>query len=190
MQEQKSGVSNLKNLLFTILGIQALVISAIILLFIQIYQIRQNFGIFVGAPQDGLTLTGLESETQAPAFQLMDTNEHLVSLASFQGNEVLLVFTWTECIYCEQMYPYLQQFDEEDDEIQVIMISRGSQERTIQIREEQGFEFPVLFSDETILTDYAVPGTPFFYLIDKEGQISRSGVNNSLEQILAMVSEN
>lgn len=51
MQEQKSGVSNLKNLLFTILGIQALVISAIILLFIQIYQIRQNFGIFVGAPK-------------------------------------------------------------------------------------------------------------------------------------------
>ncbi|MBC7228470.1 MAG: hypothetical protein H5T61_14765, partial [Thermoflexales bacterium] len=56
-----------------------------------------------------------------------------------------------------------------------------------QVAQEQGFAFPVLAGNEEVLAAYRVPGTPFFYVLDGEGVIRRSGFAVREEEIEALV---
>jgi hypothetical protein len=56
--------------------------------------------------------------------------------------------------------------------------------------EEQSFAFPVLRTsgwDDPVMVEYAVPGTPFFYVVDGEGTIANADFANTLEQLKALV---
>ncbi|MBC8254987.1 MAG: hypothetical protein H8E35_13320 [Ardenticatenia bacterium] len=68
-----------------------------------------------------------------------------------------------------------------------MMISRGPVEENRQLVEEQGFDFPVLAWDDAVARDYQVPGTPFFYVIDREGMIANTGFAGTLEQLEVLV---
>ena len=88
------------------------------------------------------------------------------------------------------MYPHLIAFSENRPDIQVVMISQGSAEENQQLAQEQGFAFPVLPVsgwDDEVMVDYQVPGTPFFYVIDREGVITSKGFANTLEQVKELV---
>ena len=70
------------------------------------------------------------------------------------------------------------------------MISQGSVEENRQLVQDQGFAFPVLPAsgwDDTVMVDYQVPGTPFFYVIDEEGLVANADFANTLEQLKALV---
>jgi len=85
-----------------------------------------------------------------------------------------------------EMYPHLRAFSESQPDVQVVMISQGSTEENRQLAQMQGFAFPVLpvldWGDR-VMVDYQVPGTPFFYVIDRGGVIASRGFANTLEQL-------
>ena len=70
------------------------------------------------------------------------------------------------------------------------MISQSSVEENRQLVQDQGFAFPVLPAsgwDDPAMVEYAVPGTPFFYVIDEEGLVANADFANTLEQLKALV---
>jgi len=110
----------------------------------------------------------------------------MVSLDDFAGQRVLLAFSSPRCPACVEMYPHLKAFSEGREDVQVVMISRGSAEENRQLIEEGGFGFPVLTWDDEVARDYEIPGTPFFYVIDGGVSINK-GFANTLEQLEELV---
>ncbi|MQK95385.1 redoxin domain-containing protein, partial [Escherichia coli] len=99
----------------------------------------------------------------------------------------LLVFASPHCPACREMYPHLGAFARKHPEVAVVMVSLGSGEENRQVAEENGFAFPVVEGDEEVMAAYRVPGTPFFYVLDGEGVILRSGFAVREEEIEALV---
>jgi methylamine dehydrogenase accessory protein MauD len=171
------------------MGIVILLMIAIIGLFIRMNQLQSQ----VLAALAPLRIEvagqemGLEIGTEAPDFTLPDTAGRMVSLDDFAGRRVLLAFSSPRCPACREMYPHLKAFSEDREDVQVVMISLGSAEENRQLREKQGFGFPVLTWDDKVAQDYEVPGTPFFYVIDGEGVITSKGFANTLEQLKQLV---
>ena len=98
-----------------------------------------------------------------------------------------LVFSSTQCPACIEMYPHLGAFSEREEDVQVVMISRGSADENRQLVEERGFGFPVLTWDDGVARDYQVPGTPFSYVIDGQGMITNAGFAGTFEQLEGLV---
>ncbi len=121
----------------------------------------------------------------APAFALPDLQGKEVSLAQFRGKEVLLVFASTECGVCQKMFPYLGAFHQEHPEQTIVMVLKGGQQAREEVAKENGFDFPVLAWDDEVARAYKVPGTPWFFVVDEEGKVRRSGTANTLERITA-----
>ena len=56
----------------------------------------------------------------------------------------------------------------------------------------KSFAFPVLSAsgwDDPVMLEYAVPGTPFFYVIDEAGLIANADFATTLEQMEALVGD-
>jgi len=123
----------------------------------------------------------------APEFTLTDTEGRAVSLADFAGQRLLLVFASPHCPACREMYPHLKAFSENRPDIRVVMVSKGTAEENWRLVEEQGFGFPVLLWEDEVASEYRVPGTPFFYMVDGEGVIVNEGFAGSPEQLEALV---
>ncbi len=85
------------------------------------------------------------------------------------------------------MYPHLRAFAQKHPEMAVVMVSLGSGEENRGVAEEQGLTFPVVEGDERVMAAYGVPGTPYFYVLDGEGVIVRSGFAVKEEEIAALV---
>lgn len=175
-------------LLLMLMGIVILLMAAIISLFIRMNQLQQAVLEALTVPQVGAVEQemGLEIGVEAPDFSLSDTDGSAVSLRDFAGRRVLLVFASLQCPACVAMYPHVRAFSERREDVQVVMISRGSVEGNRQLAEEQGFDFPVLTWDDGVIRAYEVPGTPFCYVIE-EGVVVNKGFANTQEQLEALV---
>jgi len=176
-------------LLLMLMGVVILLMVAIVGLFICMNQLQREVLAALQPLQAMRGPQGLEIGTEAPAFTLPDTTGQMVSLADFAGRKVLLVFSSTQCPACIEMYPHLRAFSEREEDVQVVMISRGPVEENRQLVEEQGFDFPVLTWDDAVAQDYQVPGMPFFYVIDGEGAIANAGFAGTLEQLEALAAD-
>gem|GEM_PF-593511 len=196
--------ARLETLLMMLMGIVILLMVAIIGLFVRMNQVQKAV-LEVAAPlkavaraqaewfdqSAGVQLPkGLEIGTLAPAFTLTDTLGVSVSLADFAGQNVLLVFSSTHCQACSEMYPELGKFSAARKDVQVLMISIGTVQEAQQVMQSQDFTFPVLPVPDwghPIVREYQVSSVPFFYVIDGKGQVAKSGIANTQEQVAALV---
>jgi len=179
----------LEVLLLLLMGIVILLMVAIIGLFIRMNQLQSQVLAAMGSFQAGAIgqEMGLEVGTQAPDFTLPAVSGKMVSLDDFTGQKVLLAFSSTHCPACKEMYLHLKAFSESREDVQVVMVSRGSAEENRQLVEDQGFAFPVVAWEDAVAREYEVPGTPFFYVIDVERVIANADFANTLEQLEALV---
>lgn len=186
MTESKTDV-----LLLMLMGVVILLMAAIIGLFLRMNQLQRTvLRTLASSPSVASAEKGLGIGTEAPDLALPDSNGAMVSLRDFAGQKVLLVFSSTHCSACTEMYSPLRVFSEDRGDVQVVMISQGSTEENRQLVEEQGFAFPVLPTsgwDDPVMVEYAVPGTPFFYVVDEEGTIANANFANTLEQLKPLV---
>jgi peroxiredoxin len=148
------------------------------------------------ARQAGLSLTetrlnrqGLAPGVKAPAFTLPDLKGEKRSLASFLDKRVLLVFSDPNCGPCDALAPELVLVHQRhrEDNLRVVMISRGDPEANRAKALEHRFPFPVLLQKQwEISKDYAMFATPVGYLIDPSGEIAKP-VAVGRNAILALV---
>ena len=161
-------------------------------LFIRMNQLQNNIiALVLSQSLGGQSDVGLSIGTQAPDFALPDTNGRTITLQELPRNSwILLGFSSISCPVCTEMYPHLNKFSDERDDIQIALISKGTSSENQDLVDQQGFSFPVLILDESeeqVIQDYEVPGTPFFYLIDENGTIQDVGFANTKQHLQQMV---
>jgi peroxiredoxin len=122
-----------------------------------------------------LVRDGLEPGTIAPTFVLPDLDGTMRSLTDFRGRNVLLVFSDVDCGPCDLLAPDLVQIanSEQDNGVELVMISRGGQDENRRKTEEHGYPFPVLLQRSwEVSKQYGMFATPIAFLIDEEGVIA------------------
>lgn len=137
---------------------------------------------FLLLPRDGAQALQQEASAipvpvdfPAPEIELSDLDGNPVSLASYQG-QVVLVNNWaTWCPPCKAEMPVLQAFYEahKDQGFAIIAIEAGdSEEAVAQFVKDQKLSFPVWPDQKTIaLTAFRNQSLPSSYVIDREGQV-------------------
>ena len=118
---------------------------------------------------------GLAPGTEAPNFVLTDLDGKAHSLVDYRGKRVLLVFSDVDCGPCEYLSPGLVELAEKKErKVQVVMISRGDEERNREKAQAFGYQFPVLRQRSWEISKlYGMFATPIGYLIDKNGIIEK-----------------
>lgn len=175
--------TRLEILLLLLMGVVILLMVAIAGLFWRMNQLQGKVLATLVFLQMQVEPASLEAGTAAPAFSLPDTEGDIVSLASMAGRRVLLAFSSVTCPACRQTWPELKRFSETHADVQVVMFSHGALEESRQMKQEQGFSFPVLVARSEVLQAYQVSGTPFFYVIDAQGIIVASGFANTAQEL-------
>jgi len=174
-------------LILMLMGIVIILMIGNIGLFIRMNQLQNTVLSKLESFQTMKITEGLEIGIKAPDFTLPDTNRQKVSLKDFAGKKILLEFSSIGCPPCKDLYPILNTFNSNHDDIQIVVISMGPAEENIKLKNEQEFDFPILESSETVSKDYEAPGTPYFYVIDEEGVIVNKGIANSIEVLNSLV---
>lgn len=131
------------------------------------------------------------SETvYAPDFSFKDTEGNEMSLSSFRGTNVLLVFWAVWCGYCKKELPDLKNFVEKykDEIIVLTLVNQESPEVVQKYIEQEKINFPVLIDESgQIWNSYLVRGTPAHFLIDKEGRVIASFPGYATKENLDMM---
>lgn len=119
---------------------------------------------------------GLSAGTRAPDFTLPDLQGQQRELAEFRNKRVLLVFSDPDCGPCDKLARELAQLHEahSDNNLQIVMVSRGDPRENIKKAMQHGITFPVLLQNRwEVSKDYAMYATPVGYLIDENGIITK-----------------
>jgi methylamine dehydrogenase accessory protein MauD len=175
-------------LILILMGIIILLMVSITGLFIRMNQLQSRVLAALEPFQAMRIPEGLEVGSKAPDFTLTEIEGREVSLKDFSGRKVLLVFSSVGCPACVEIFPELKEFEERNPDVQVVMVSQGTDEENRMLVEEEGFGFPILEWEDVVAREYLLPGTPFFYVIE-EGVIVGKGFANTLEQLEELVRE-
>jgi peroxiredoxin len=119
---------------------------------------------------------GLAPGTPAPDFTLPDLAGESHCLGEFRNKRVLLVFSDPNCGPCESLTDDLVRVQEAhaDNNLQVVMISRGDQQQNEDKAKKHDVRFPVLLQNSwEVSRQYAMFATPVGYLIDENGVIAK-----------------
>ncbi|MFA5062898.1 MAG: TlpA disulfide reductase family protein [Candidatus Omnitrophota bacterium] len=127
------------------------------------------------AAQDSLNSFGV-----APAFQLRDLNDRVVSLSDYKGKKAVMLFFWTTwCPYCREELNVLNQeyASLAKDSIELLAINVEEPKYKVEkyIRHYNlGLEV-LLDSDSLVTRDYGLMGVPAYFVINKSGEIVSAG---------------
>jgi peroxiredoxin len=118
---------------------------------------------------------GLPPGAKAPAFSLRSQQGGWVSLTSFTGRRVLLVFMQSGGHPWQQLLPELNRLQHQET-LQVLLVETGGAEAAKQVAGEGQAAFPVLLQETRNLAKrYRVHAMPFAFLIDAQGVIRAKG---------------
>jgi peroxiredoxin len=113
---------------------------------------------------------GLKAGTVAPEFTLPALDGTEISLSSFRGKPVLLVFSDPFCAPCNQVMPKLDELYRNSKDMQVLVISRSDLQANRDKVKELGLTMPVVLQKSwEISRDYAMFATPIGYLVGEDG---------------------
>jgi peroxiredoxin len=138
--------------------------------------------------ESSIVRDGIPPGVEAPNFVLRDLDGKTHSLLDYRGQRVLLVFSDVDCGPCEYLSPPLVELAEKKArKVQVLMITRGDEERNREKAAAFGYTFPVLLQKSWEISKlYGMFATPIGYLIDKDGIIEKE-VAVGPEPILELV---
>jgi methylamine dehydrogenase accessory protein MauD len=126
---------------------------------------------------------GLKVGKRAPDFTLLSATGGEVSLHTFAGRKVLLVFTQAGCGPCHDMAPAFKRVQDQGEH-QVLVVNNGEPDETRKWAEEINGGFLILIQEKFNVSKlYEVFATPFAFLIDEQGVLASKGIVTSREHI-------
>ncbi len=130
--------------------------------------------------------TAIQIGKKAPAFELSNMDDQIVSLRSFEGKYVLLDFWAAWCRPCREENPNLkkayEQYGGENFEIVSVSLDK-TQEAWLKAVEEDGLNWVLLRDpDGEVANTYGVQAIPFTLLLDKQGNIIEKNLRGSALQ--------
>jgi thiol-disulfide isomerase/thioredoxin len=93
------------------------------------------------------------------------------------------MFSSTTCSACKDFWPLLKDFADKNPKLNIVMISEGTLEEELRMKNQVDFNFLILQADQNIFKNYKVPGTPYLYLLDKNMKIVLAGFSDQLEEV-------
>ncbi len=146
--------------------------------------VRQLGVIYLGTAQ-GVANDGLDVGKEAPDFSLRGLDGEQLSLASFRGTPLMLIFGSPTCAPCRGLIPDLNAFARDRaEELRVLFLSRSDDESTRRFASEQNIEVPIAaHPDEELPNSYEARVTPFGFLVDNDGVIRAKGLANNREHL-------
>jgi peroxiredoxin len=134
-----------------------------------------------------LNRNGLAAGTMAPAFTLPLLEGGELSLESYRGREVLLVFSDPHCGPCNELAPRLEELHRRQEAIEVLMVSKGDAAANRAKAAEHGLTFPIALQRQwEVSRQYEMFATPIAFRIDAAGRIAAT-VAVGVEAILGLV---
>lgn len=116
---------------------------------------------------------GLRAGVVAPSFTLPRVDGGELSLESFRGRPLLLVFSDPDCGPCQALAPDLNRKYQFDSMLEVLMISRGDLLKNRVKAQEQNLRFPIVLQRQWEISRlYGMFATPIAYYIDEHGIIA------------------
>jgi len=126
-----------------------------------------------------------------PPFRLRGTDESVIDIREFEGQNVVLVFETTFCAFCVQEVPDLNRIAK-GDKVKVVAIDNKEKEKTVQVHlEDTGITHP-WYLDETgdVSLYFSLAGTPTHVYVNEEGIIhSRDAGYRTGEQLDAAIDD-
>ncbi len=114
----------------------------------------------------------LSEGTDAPDFELSSVKGGHVSLSSFKGQRVGLIFVTPTCPYCNDLESYLVEYDF-PQESHLLLVSQGTKDEVQQSVENHDLAIPVLVdSAGAVAQAYQIGGVPQFYVVSEGGTIA------------------
>ncbi len=130
--------------------------------------------------QKGGKIDQLRPNEPAPDFEATALDGETMTLSTFRGRSLALLFIGTQCIHCRtgiprynELYPKALRLG-----VTLVLVSADGVEETKAFVSEMNTSLPVLVADRTsnsFLKDYKVIGTPSYCLIDERGRIQATG---------------
>ncbi|OJJ20448.1 hypothetical protein BKI52_18490 [marine bacterium AO1-C] len=128
--------------------------------------------------------------SQAPEFSLKNEEGKEVKLEDLKGQKTLLVFSQTNCQYCEKFYPILNEFQEKQADVKVVLMHYGATpEQNKSYKAKQGIKATMLAAAAKQMNDYKVLDTPTTVLIDGKGKVLGSKNVTNLKELMAFVKQ-
>ncbi|MCH8025921.1 MAG: redoxin domain-containing protein [Chloroflexi bacterium] len=154
-----------------------------------IFVLLRQLGVIYLGTAHGVAGDGLDIGTRAPDFALSNLAGEPVSLATFGGLPLLLVFGSPSCEPCKGLIPDLNVFSNEHrEELQVLFLSHSEADATARFAREYGIQVPVAsVPNDGVATAYKARVTPFAFFIDGEGVIQAKGLANNREHLEMLV---
>jgi peroxiredoxin len=131
---------------------------------------------------------GLTIGTPAPEFRLPRLDGGELSIESYHGSRLLLVFFDPTCGPCKALAPRLEQIHRSSTNLRLLMISRGGSDANRVMVAEHGFSFPIgLQRHWEVSREFRVLAAPAGFLVDERGLIA-SEVAIGADALLSLVS--
>ena len=133
---------------------------------------------------------GLKAGTPAPVFHLPDVDGRTVSLETYRGRRVFLVFSDPHCGPCDQLLPRLARLHREHhkNNLAVLLVGRGDVDENRRKAKIHSLQFPVVVQHKwEVSKQFGIFGTPVAFLLDERGVVARD-VAKGADEILALVS--
>ena len=108
-------------------------------------------------------------------FTLQDLEGKPVSLSDYKGKVVFIDFWASWCPPCRLSIPYVEklyeQYKDNEDFVVLGINLQESKEDITKFMKKQKMNYPVLLSDNKVISNYKISSIPRFFLIDKNGDV-------------------
>jgi len=127
-------------------------------------------------PSNASQVSGVPRAGQvAPDFTARDLHGKPVRLSQYRGSVVLLNFWATWCPACQHEMPLLNQWYAANAAEHLVVLGVDKQESVSDVRSfirAKGLRYPLAIDQNgTAVSDYALPGMPASFVIDRSGRV-------------------
>lgn len=151
---------------------------------------------FVGIPNYNSYLYGkkVEKPNALNGITLLDKYKNEIDLTQFHGKVVVLDFWNSACSICFKKFPDyndLYHHYEDNTEVEIFAVNLKLKKRDfediVETTEKLNYDFPFLFTNDSssaiLYKSLNISGVPTLVILDKNGQVSYSGVLNTDKRV-------
>ena len=158
-----------------------LTISSILLWVVVLFHLLITFQLIrISAPDVwNQNASKLKKGQAAPDFKSTDLDGKSITLASFRGRQLLLVFISPSCSACLEKLGEIRALAENGQGLQVVLICDSNEHISRVLAKDYQLDLPVMAAfrnQDPIWVNYKVAGTPSYCLINEQSRVAAAGL--------------